>query len=62
LQVSRAQFEANLAQKIEDQGFKKDLMPFLPHGTDFDVPAAAEQVKSKIISKLPGEPWKREPS
>ena len=57
--VTRAQFEANLAEKILDPAFIEDVQPLLaPDTPHFDVKAAAENVKSAFLTLLPGDPWK----
>ena len=56
--VSRAIFEKNLAQKERDATFRADLSPLLTHGRRWDVDAALEHVRERIVTQLPGEPWK----
>jgi predicted nucleotidyltransferase component of viral defense system len=56
--VSRAEFEANLSRKLHSPAFLNDIAPLLPAGTDYDAPAAASLVSDRLITKLPGEPWK----
>ncbi len=57
--VSRAQFEANLAGKMQDRTFLDDLAPLLrPDSPAFDWGAAEKTVKSALIERLPGEPWR----
>jgi predicted nucleotidyltransferase component of viral defense system len=57
--VSRAEFEANLAGKLTDSEFLSDAGPLLaPRSSQFDPIAAAEVVMTKLIARLPGEPWK----
>lgn len=56
--VSRAEFESNLAQKMDDSAFLEDILPLLPAGTAYRAPEAEKFVKNEIISRLPGEPWK----
>jgi predicted nucleotidyltransferase component of viral defense system len=60
--VSRAEFEANLADKLADPAFRADVMPLLTreinHGTGFDVMRAAEAVHRSLLSRLSGAPWK----
>lgn len=59
LAVSRAQFELNLLEKIEDNAFKEDIVPLLkPGAPKFNARTAAEILNEKIISLLPGAPWK----
>ena len=60
--VSRAEFEANLAEKLADPAFHGDIAPLLAMTgageNPFDVAAAAEAVRTQLVSRLPGEPWK----
>ncbi len=56
--VSRAQFEENLAEKIDDQAFTSDMPPLLAGEKTFDIHQAYETVLTSLISKLPGDPWK----
>jgi predicted nucleotidyltransferase component of viral defense system len=60
--VSRAEFEANLAEKLSDPVFHADVGPLLAlhSGTQlqFDVARAAERVQESLVARLPGEPWK----
>jgi predicted nucleotidyltransferase component of viral defense system len=57
--VTRAQFEANLAEKLSDSAFLADIQPLLvPGAAVYDAIAEAVHVKTKLISLLPGEPWK----
>lgn len=60
--VSRAEFEANLADKMADPVFHGDIEPLLALteavGGAFDAVQAAEAVMAQLIAKLPGEPWR----
>jgi len=57
--VSRAQFEANFANKLKDPGFIADIQPLLaPHAPTYDAVAEAEAVKSAFLARLQGDPWK----
>ncbi len=51
--VSRAEFEANLADKLQDADFLADLRPLIASGVRYDVVEAAERVVEDFISKLP---------
>lgn len=58
--VTRAQFEANLALKLDDEYFTADVAPLLAIGAPaFDTRAAGERVKTEFLALLPGDPWKR---
>ena len=54
LRVTRAEFEQNLAEKIEDSVFLSDAPPLLALGTAFDVEAAFDRVRNGLLSRLPG--------
>jgi len=56
--VSRAEYEANLTEKLRSPVFLEDIQPLLSTGADYDVAAAGEIVRSRFIEKLPGDPWK----
>lgn len=56
--VSRAQFEANLAAKINAVAFRDDIVPLLTAGSGFAPRAGASLVHQRLITKLRGAPWK----
>ncbi len=56
--VTRAQFEANLAGKMQDMGFVEDIRVLIPQATSYDPRAAAAAVAAELVARLPGEPWK----
>ena len=56
--VSRAEFEANLAHKLQDRSFTAGLSPLLAPGTDWDLAEAARWVAAELVARVPGEPWK----
>jgi predicted nucleotidyltransferase component of viral defense system len=56
--VTRAQFEANLAQKRKHPDIRDDVGPLLRPGFSWDLDAAMDAVLEKIVARLPGEPWK----
>lgn len=58
LRISRAEFEANLQEKLNDPDFGRDLDPLLASGVKWDLIDAANFVRSEIFPLLPGEPWK----
>jgi predicted nucleotidyltransferase component of viral defense system len=55
--VSRAEFEQNLIEKLNNATFTEDVQPLLITGTVFDFRKAAEQVLSQLLPLMPGEPW-----
>ena len=58
--VTRAQFERNLSSKLQDPQFAADISPLLATGFSWDIEKAASLVSSRLISLLPGDPWKGE--
>lgn len=59
--ISRAQFEANLFEKIKDENFLSDTGSLVVPNTKYDARAAYQQVLEKLIYIIPGEPWKGYP-
>ena len=60
LRVTRAQFERNLAQKERKPEFLGDVAPLLPTGVNYDAPMAMSLVRSRLVERLPGRPWRTE--
>jgi len=58
--VSRAEFEANLSDKLSNPLFLDDIMPLLAGGTTYLPDIAGEVVHDRLIELLPGDPWKGE--
>src|SRR5262249_29169240 len=74
LHVSRAEFEANVYDKLHDAEFRSDIEPLLASGAfqgyafeggafhtgppHYDPDAAYHQVHKALIALLPGDPWK----
>ena len=56
--VSRAMFEENLAGKLTSAAFRDDVLPLLRDGDAYDVRTAGAVVHDRLVSRLPGEPWK----
>jgi len=56
--VTRAQFEANLAQKRMQPDFRDDVGPLLRPGFHWDFEAAMDAVLESLVASLPGDPWK----
>lgn len=56
--VTRAQFEANMADKITDAPFLTDVPPLLRTGVEHAPEAAWSRVRTALVSRLPGDPWK----
>jgi predicted nucleotidyltransferase component of viral defense system len=57
--VSRAQFERNLAGKFRNAQFNADIGPLLAASYKYDRDKAAEIVLNKVITLVPGHPWKK---
>ena len=58
LEVSRAEFEANMHEKMNSKRFQVDIHPILHPDQTFHIAPAYKQVHEKLISKLPGQAWK----
>jgi predicted nucleotidyltransferase component of viral defense system len=56
--VTRAQFEKNIEAKLHDPQFNADIGPLLATGYSWDSESAGGSVRSRLITRLPGEPWK----
>ena len=62
-QITRAQFEANLYEKLQDKSFEEDIKLLLNQdGTVdlFELKKTASKVYNNLIIKLSGEPWKKQ--
>ena len=56
--VTRAQFVQNIEAKLRDPQFNADISPLLAADFRWDPETAAASVRSQLIERLPGEPWK----
>jgi predicted nucleotidyltransferase component of viral defense system len=56
--ITRAQFEKNMAEKLEDPTFMADISALIAEGFTWDIETAAPVVMSRLIEFIPGEPWK----
>ena len=56
--VTRAQFEENMAGKLRDPQFRADIGPLLSADFEWRVDEAAKLVGSRLIERLPGDPWR----
>ncbi len=56
--ATRAQFEANMAAKLDDALFVDDIAPLLRPEMSYDIEAAWEIVHEALVCRLPGDPWK----
>ena len=59
--ISRAEFEENLLNKIQDPRFLKDITPLLSPAISWAQNSALEMVMKKLVSNLPGKPWQSSP-
>lgn len=55
--ITRALFEANLAEKMSSILFTSDISPILAQDCHWDMQIANIEISNKLISLLPGEPW-----
>ncbi|MBI4266382.1 MAG: nucleotidyl transferase AbiEii/AbiGii toxin family protein [Acidobacteria bacterium] len=56
--ITRALFEENFALKMQDPAFLADISPLLSTDYKWDPEAEAPIVSSRLIERLPGDPWK----
>jgi len=56
--ISRAEFEANMADKLNSSDFRVDVVPLLRDPAGYDVDIAAAFVHERLIARLPGDAWK----
>ncbi len=56
-QVSRAEFEQNLLEKLHDTGFSEDIGPLLIAGSGYDFHEAANFIMNELAPLIPGDPW-----
>jgi predicted nucleotidyltransferase component of viral defense system len=57
--ISRAGFEKNLVPKMEQLEFTGDVKALLSDDITWDPTRAYSSVMDSLVSKLPGQPWKR---
>jgi predicted nucleotidyltransferase component of viral defense system len=58
LRVTRAEFEANLSEKVQNATFRADVTLLLRDSAAYDIDAASAIVRDRLVSRLPGAPWK----
>jgi predicted nucleotidyltransferase component of viral defense system len=58
--ITRALFEENFALKMGDPAFLADISSLLSAGYKWDPEGEAPIVSSRLIERLPGDPWKGE--
>ena len=56
--VTRAQFEANLAQKRKQPDFRDDVSLLLRPGLSWDFDTAMDVVLDSLVASMSGGPWK----
>lgn len=56
--LSRAEFEANLHEKLADPNFGKDVEPLLAPVVSWDIETAARYAFQELAPRLKGDPWK----
>src|SRR3989338_2377446 len=59
LYISKAEYQMNIAEKLEDEIFLKDITPFLRLGHVYDSIEAYTLMEEKLIHLLAGDPWKK---
>lgn len=57
--VTRAMFEANLAEKLTSAAVRDDVRPLRRDGDGYDIDSAAAIVGERLVALLPGERWRR---
>jgi predicted nucleotidyltransferase component of viral defense system len=60
--VSRAEFEKNLSEKLDDHNFIRDIEPLIITDTGYNITKAAALVMNKLVPLIPGEPWQKRKS
>ena len=55
--VSRAEFEQNFLEKLNDQSFIEDIGPLCITDTGYDLHKAVEFVMNQLAPLIPGESW-----
>ena len=58
-QISRAEFEMNLFEKLDDSRFLDDISPLLTTGRSWDPKAAAQYVLDSLAPLIPGDAWQK---
>lgn len=56
--ITRAQFEANLAEKFSDSDFGKDIKLMMTPEIQWYKNEAEVRIVNEVIALLPGEKWK----
>ena len=56
--ISRAEFEANLEEKVVDRSFALDMVPLLAPDVEWDFDEAVRYVREELVLPFPGSRWK----
>ena len=56
--ISRAEFEANLSEKIGDPIFLADVPKLLSTEYEFNPMLACARIQTAFLNNIPGDPWK----
>jgi hypothetical protein len=59
LTISRAEFEANLIEKMKYPNYTRDIEPLLASAAAWRPQEAADYIMRELLPLLPGEPLKR---
>lgn len=55
--ITRARFEKNLTEKLDDRLFIEDLGPLITGNFNYEVEQAMHLLHEKIIQEIPGDPY-----
>ena len=58
LNITRAQFEKNLEEKRKRPDFRDDVGPLIRHDLSWECDESLYVVLEKLVSRLPGDPWR----
>ena len=53
MRTTRAEFEANLAQKLTKPQFVADITPLLANNAQYDLESAVALVRSQLVTLIP---------
>ena len=56
--ISRAAFEQNLCEKLQDEDFIRDIQPLIVSGIDYRLDKAMEMIVKNLAVLIPGDPWR----
>ena len=55
--ITRARFEQNLSEKLDDRLFVGDLKPLISRDFDYSVQEAMDLIHDQLIRSIPGDPY-----